>query len=521
MTLKGKVYIVGAGPGDSGLLTLKAAESITRAEVVVYDRLLGEGIIGMANPEAELIYVGKEPDCHAVTQDQINQILVQKALAGKTVARVKGGDPFLFGRGGEEAEKLAENGIEFEIVPGVTSAIAAPAYGGIPVTHRDCCSSLHIITGHQRADHREKNGPDYRQLGSLDGTLVFLMGAKNMAEITDNLIAGGKNPATPAAVIENGTTFKQRVITAKLAEIAQSAAQAGLGSPAVLVVGEVVNLREKLQWFPRGPLVGKKIIVTRARKQAGLLVQKITALGGEVVEIPAIAILPPSAEDIVFFDRELTRIHEYQWLLFTSVNGVAAFWRQMRELKMDLRALAGVKIGVIGETTAQELWKYGFKADFIPASYTTAALLDGLKKLVGKGEKVLLPRADIAPADLEQGLKAAGMICTAVTAYRTVPGGGSGAEVQRLWEQGPYDYITFTSSSTVRHFIALLPQQYLPQLAQSKIVCIGPVTAATAREAGLKVDAVAGVHTMEGLIVKLLELEGVKTDALPNASFES
>lgn len=511
MRSKGKVYLIGAGPGDPGLLTMKAADCIARATVVVYDRLLGEGIVGLAAPQSELIYVGKGPDCHAATQDQINDILVRQALEGKIVARVKGGDPFLFGRGGEEAEALVEKGIEFEIVPGVTSAIAVPAYAGIPVTHRDCCSSLHIITGHSRADGAGTDpgqSAAYRSLGGVAGTLVFLMGVKNMAEIAAALIAGGKNPATPAAVIENGTTFRQRVVSGDLAEIASIAAAAGVCSPAVLVVGEVVNLRHKLHWFPKGPLAGKRIVVTRAREQASLLVQKIGELGGEAFEFPTIAVLPPAASDLAVLDRELGRIGAYQWLIFTSVNGVDAFRRRMTELQIDLRALAGIKIAAVGAATAAQLWKYGFKADYTPAIYTTASLLDGLKTIAKPDDAVLIPRADIAPPDLEQGLSAAGIRCTTVTAYRTVVDPSSMAKMADFCEKGPFDYITFTSSSTVRHFTALLPQEYLPQLQASRIVCIGPVTAAAAREAGLTVAAVADTQTIDGLIGKILEMEG-------------
>lgn len=518
---KGKVYLIGAGPGDRKLLTVKAAECIAQAEVIIYDRLLGEGIIGLAGPEAELIDVGKEPDRHPVPQARINELLVQKARAGKMVARVKGGDPFLFGRGGEEAEFLAENGIRFEIIPGVTSAIAVPAYAGIPVTHRGYGSALHIITGHESNDDRKDGKFDYRKLGTLDGTLVFLMAVKNLIGITEELITGGKSAVTPAAVIENGTTFQQRVVTGRLDQIAQIAVGAGIKSPAVLVVGAVVNLREKLNWFSRGSLAGKRIVITRAREQAGLFAQKIAELGGEVLEIPMIAILPPAAADLLRCDRILARINEYTWLVFTSVNGVTAFWRRIRTLQIDLRTLAGIKIGAVGEATTRELWKYGLKADFTPENYTTASLLDGLTKLLGKADQVLLLRTDIAPKDLELGLTAHGITCTTLTVYRTGLDRSSEANLREAFAKGAPDYLTFASASAVRNLVTLLTKEALPRLGPSKIVCIGPVTAAAARQAGLKVAAVAGVHTINGLIAKILELEGNETNVASPAPIAS
>jgi uroporphyrinogen III methyltransferase/synthase len=513
MEIRGKVYIIGAGPGDDKLLTVKAAECIARADVIIYDRLLGEGIIGLARPEAELIYAGKEPDHHFATQEQINELLVRKAMAGKMVARVKGGDPFLFGRGGEEAEVLAENGICFEVVPGVTSAVAVPAYAGIPVTHRGFSSALHIITGHEKAGSPNEGNGGYQKLGGMDGTLVFLMGVKNMAGITESLMAGGQSSDTPVAVIENGTTSRQRVITGTLGNIARIAAGANITSPAVMVIGAVVSLREKLSWFPRGPLAGKRIVITRAREQSGLLKQKIAELGGEPLEIPVIVILPPVGEDLDTFDRILAGLNEFTWLTFTSANGVKAFWRRIQALKMDVRSLAGLNIAAIGAATAQELWKYGLKADFMPESYTTAALQNGLIKWAGPDDKILLLRADIAPDDLEQGLAVAGIACTSITAYRTVLDSSSEARLKEFLDNDPPDYITFTSSSTVHNFINVLKKEDWPRISGSKIVCIGPVTADTAYKAGLHVDAVADPHTIDGLVAKILELEGSEANA--------
>ncbi|MDP4183081.1 MAG: uroporphyrinogen-III C-methyltransferase, partial [Bacillota bacterium] len=323
----GKVYILGAGPGDDRLITLKAAECIGKADAIVYDRLVGSSVLGLAKNNAELINVGKMPDFHAIPQDEINEILVKKAEEGKIVARVKGGDPFVFGRGGEEAEFLHENGIEFEIIPGVTSAVAVPAYGGIPVTHRDHCSSLHIITGHERPG-KESSFINYEALSKLEGTIVFLMGVKNLQIICKNLIECGKESSTPAAVIEKGTTIDQRVVVGTLADIENKVHDAKIQSPAVTVIGSVVGLRERLNWFPKGKLAGKRIIVTRAREQASSLVSSIRDLGGETVEFPTIRIEEPS--NFSQFDKVLENIRDYNWIVFTSVNGVKGFFGRMR-----------------------------------------------------------------------------------------------------------------------------------------------------------------------------------------------
>jgi uroporphyrinogen III methyltransferase / synthase len=503
MVVKGKVYIMGVGPGDYKLLTLKAAEYIAKADVIVYDRLVSRKIISLAKPTAEFIYVGKMPDNHAVPQEGINEILVKKALEGKTVARVKGGDPFVFGRGGEEAEVLYDNGIEFEIIPGVTSAISVPAYAGIPVTHRDCCSSLHIITGHEKPG-KEESFIDFEVLAKLEGTLVFLMGIKNLSEICSNLIKFGKNKSTPAAVVQKGTTVAQRTVTGTLEDIAQKVKEAGIKSPAVTVIGGVVDLREKLEWFTKGKLFGKRVIVTRAREQASILVEAIEKLGGEAIEFPTIKIEAP--QSYVQFDRTLDRLKDFKWLAFTSTNGVKAFFNRMRERKIDIRFLYGIKLCAVGEATAKELELLGLGIDYMPEAYTTSELLKGLVELVKPGEKVLLARADIASEELSEGLRKNNIAFEDLEVYRTTIEANDKQEILELLEEKEVDFITFTSSSTAKNFISIIGKENLDKLSGTKLVCIGPVTMETAKELGLKVSAMADVYTIEGLVDKLVEI---------------
>jgi len=503
--MPGKVYITGVGPGDYKLVTLKAIECISKADAIVYDRLVSDRILGFARNDAELIYVGKMPGHHAVPQHKINDILVEKAVMGKTVARVKGGDPFVFGRGGEEAEALRENGIEFEIIPGVTSAVAVPAYAGIPVTHRDFCSSFHIITGHERPD-KENSLVNYKELAGLSGTLVFLMGVKSLPEICRSLIKHGKDRRTPAAVIEKGTTSEQRKITGTLEDIALKVHEAGVKSPAITVIGDVVSVNDKLDWFPRGKLAGRKVIVTRSREQASKLVDKIEELGGMAIEFPTIKIENP--EDFAHFDYILERLPEYEWLVFTSENGVKAFFDRMRTKRIDIRTLAGVKLAAIGEATMEALKKYGLYVDYVPEKYTSNELLKGFPPPRGVGSKILLARGNLADKAILEGLGAKGYETEDLTVYRTVAGDGRKEYILEMIEEGGIDFITFTSSSTVRNFVSILGPENIDKIAGIKVVCIGPVTANTAEECGITVAAVADVYTIEGLVEKLVTEAG-------------
>jgi uroporphyrinogen III methyltransferase/synthase len=512
MEQSGKVYLIGAGPGDWKLLTLKAVECLQAAEVVVYDRLVGGGVLNFVNPRAELIDVGKKPDCHPVRQEAINQILIEQARAGKTVARLKGGDPFLFGRGGEEAAALAARGIAFEIVPGISSALAVPAYAGIPVTHRDYCASVHIITGHERPDH-QGNRVDFAQLAALDGTLVFLMGVQNLATIARNLLNHGKDPATPAAVIERGATTGQRAVTGSLAEIADRAETAHIRAPAVVVVGKVVDLREQLDWFkPGGPLQGKKLLVTRARDQAADLVRQIEALGGTALEFPVIQIVPPDETALFRFDQVLRQIQDFTWLVFTSVPGVQAFWSRLQHHRIDIRNLAGLKIAAIGAVTQGKLAEIGLQVDFLPDCYHSEELLTGLLQITGPSDRVLLVRGDLASDVLPSGLQKAGISLTEVIAYRTQREQQLPGELGQALEAGAIDYLLFTSPSTVRHCFALLHWD-APRAMKAKIACIGPVTADAVTQSGWPVTLVATVHTTEGLLQQILKYEEETHDA--------
>lgn len=504
MIEKGKVYITGVGPGDYRLLTLKALDCIRKADVVVYDRLINDKILSFAGAAAELIYVGKRPDYHAVPQAEINRILATKALEGKIVTRVKGGDPFLFGRGGEEAEYLYEQGIEFEIVPGVTSAIAVPAYAGIPVTHRDYCSSLHIITGHERPG-KAGNRIDYETLAKIEGTLVFLMGLENLADICTNLIKNGKKATTPVAVIENGATNRQKVVTGVLENIVERVKTAELKPPAVTVIGEVVKLRDKLSRFPQGKLAGKRVMVTRAREQASFLREKLEELGAEVIEFPSIRIA--ELIDHTQFDKALKNLADYDWLIFTSVNGVQAFFKRLKLQKIDIRALYSKKLCAVGAATGQELNELGLQVDYIPGQYTTIELLKGLLGRVKPGEKLLLARADIANPELASGLEAQGITVNDLVVYRTLPEVVAEGEMNRLLDGPKLDFITFTSSATVRNFMTMVGATEREKVWSAKIVCIGPVTAATAKELGLNVAAVADVYTIDGLVDSLVQLK--------------
>lgn len=500
--MNGKIYMVGAGPGDPKLITIKGLECIKQADIVIYDRLAGDGLLKYAPKGAELIYAGKDSNHHTLSQDRINQLLVEKALEEKIVVRLKGGDPFLFGRGGEEAEFLFENNIEFEIVPGVTSAVAVPTYAGIPVTHRDYCSSVHIVTGHQR--EADLSHLDYSTLSGLEGTLVFLMGVKNIGQISCNLISFGKDPDTPVAVIENGTTANQRVVTGKLKDIAGMVLKIGINPPAVIVIGKVVQLQEKLAWFKRGVLAGKRIVVTRPEEQALSFIERLKKLGADVLAFPTIKIQEP--DDFKPLDQALDRLDSFQWIVFTSTNGVKIFFNRMKERNIDIRQLAGIKLCAIGEMTAKELSERGLNVDFIPMVFTTEFLLQGLLQIVRPGERVLLARADIANSKLPEGLKSNKIEYDDVAVYKTAANSLEKTEIIKMMEEDQIDFITFTSPSTVKGFISIVGSENIKKDPKTKAVCIGPVTAQTAEEAGFKVADHPENYTVDGLIEKLIEL---------------
>ncbi|KAF1084716.1 Uroporphyrinogen-III C-methyltransferase [Sporotomaculum syntrophicum] len=499
---KGTVYLIGAGPGDPGLLTVKGLECLKKADVIVYDRLAGRRLLKQRRPDSECIYVGKLPDRHTLKQGEINRLLVDKARQGLTVARLKGGDPFVFGRGGEEAEALARHGIPFEIVPGVTSAIAVPAYAGIPVTHRDFTSTLAIITGNEDPG-KETSSIQWSKIATGVGTLIFLMGMSNLPNITQKLIEHGRAPETPAALIHWGTRPEQKTLVGRLNNIARLASEQNFKNPAIIIVGEVVQLRDKLSWFENKPLFGKRVLITRSREQASSLAGVIEGLGGEPVEFPTIAIVPP--EDNSPLEQAIARLSSYNWLIFTSVNGVSHFFDTLRRLNKDIRVLAGLKICAIGPQTGQALQKMALQVTYIPTEFRAEAIVEGLQEQLTTGDRVLLPRADIARKILPEALISLGARVDEVTAYRTVLGTGDAAAIRDSMAKGAIDLITFTSSSTVRNFVSLLDTANPAQLVGSaKVASIGPITSATARALGVPVHIEAQEYTINGLVQAIL-----------------
>jgi uroporphyrinogen III methyltransferase/synthase len=502
---KGKVFLVGAGPGDPGLLTLKAKECLEKADLVVFDSLANTALLDYAPSQAERIDVGKKAGCHTLSQEKINQLLVAKARQGMKVVRLKGGDPFIFGRGGEEALELFNAGIPFEIVPGVTSAIAVPAYAGIPLTHRDYTSSVTFITGHEDP-LKEDSRLDWNRLANAVGTLVILMGVGNLPEIAQQLIKAGRAPSTPAAVIFKGTLPDQKTLTGTLEDITAKAEKAGLKPPAVILVGEVVALREKLNWFETKPLFGKRILVTRTREQAGLFSALLNALGAHCIEFPTIEIQPPLSWEKL--DQAVRSLASYDWILFTSVNGVKYFFERLYALGKDVRDLRDIKIGAIGPQTSQAIRDCGIRPDFMPAEYKAEAMVAAFKKLAIQGQRVLIPRAAQARDILPQELARIVGRVEVVEAYQTVKPVLQKEEIVSMLQKGAIDLITFTSSSTVRNFMEILaPEEEVLKRwqIQGVVACIGPITAQTAREYGLEVQIQPPDYTIEALTEAILE----------------
>lgn len=501
----GMVYLVGGGPGDPGLITVKGLECIKKADVLVYDRLSSPRLLSNAKPGAELIFAGKSPVRHTLKQEEINEVLVIKAREGKTVVRLKGGDPFVFGRGGEEAEYLLSNGISFEVVPGITSGIAVPAYAGIPVTHRDFNSTLAFVTGNEDPA-KDNTSIEWDKIVGC-GTIVFYMGMSNLPRISEQLIAHGRSTDTPVAIIRWGTRPEQQAVTGTLADIAERAREAKMGHPAIIVVGGVVSLRDRLQWFEKKPLFGKRILITRARTQASVLAEKIEFLGGEPWEFPTIEIVEP--DDFSPMDNAISEIESYDWLVLTSVNGVQSFMSRMKHLRKDIRNLNNIKIVAIGPKTRDEIEKYGIFCEFMPEEFVAEAIIEVFKQHDLKDKKVLLPRADIARKILPETLKSIGAEINEVTAYKTIEGAGDTEELVKLLEEKKIHVFTFTSSSTVKNFISKLGNRNVQELLKDTIIaCIGPITSATAKNLGLKVDVEAEEYTIDGLLKSILEFYG-------------
>ncbi|WP_134684805.1 uroporphyrinogen-III C-methyltransferase [Brevibacillus migulae] len=504
---KGKVFLVGAGPGDPKLITVRGMETIKQADCIVYDRLASPRLLAHARPDVELIYCGKLPDRHTLTQEEINQVLVDKALEGKVVTRLKGGDPSIFGRVGEEAEELAKHDIPFEIVPGITSGIAAPAYAGIPVTHRDYNSSLAIVTGHERPDKTESS-INWEKLATAVETIVFYMGVGNLPFIREQLIKYGRSPQTPVALVRWGTTVDQETLVGTLENIVEKREEAGLTNPAIIIVGEVVKLRDKLQWFEKKPLFGKRVLVTRARSQASELSEKIAELGGEAYEFPLVKMIPPT--DPRPLDEAISQLGSFDWVIFTSPNGVGFFFKRLRELGADIRHMRA-KLAAVGPKTAEALQEKGLTVTVLPGEFRAEGLLNSLEGQLKPGEKVLLPRADIAREVLPRELKERGLEVTEVDTYETVIDAENAAETIELFKEKAISIVTFTSSSTVKNFVQALAQENLQELLDGvQIACIGPVTADTAKELGLAVDIVAKDFSIQGLLDALLTNGGGK-----------
>jgi uroporphyrinogen III methyltransferase/synthase len=488
----GKVYLVGAGPGDLGLMTQKGLRCLEQADVVIYDRLLDERLLKVVPPKAERLYVGKAAGEHTSSQAEINRLLVEKARKGKTVVRLKGGDPYVLGRGGEEAEALADNNIPFEVVPGVTSPVAVPAYAGIPVTHRRLSSSFAVITGHEA---QGKSSINWEKLATAVDTLIFLMGVKNLPEIVARLIEHGRSPETPVAVIREGTQPSQKTVVGSLKDIVTRVKEHRLTPPAVIVVGEVVRLRKKLRWFDNRPLFGKRVLVTRAHHQAGALSQLLIERGAQPVELPAIGIHKIAAREL---DDAIANLLSYHWLIFTSVNGVEVFFQRLYDLNLDARALSSLKVGAIGPATAKALEQKGINADYVPEVYSSEGLIAGLKSQAVRGKRFLLPRADIADKNLANGLTELGAEVHEIAAYRALSQPEAMAQARERILSGQIDVITFTSSSAVYSLVAAFQGDL--EINDTKVACIGPKTADTAAKAGLKVDIVAEEHTIPALV---------------------
>ncbi|MGN6557928.1 MAG: uroporphyrinogen-III C-methyltransferase [Solirubrobacterales bacterium] len=491
----GTVYLVGAGPGDPGLMTARSLELIADADAIFYDRLIPPGALGGAREDAELVYVGKQPGVPSVPQEEIGERLVEAARAGKSVVRLKGGDPFVFGRGGEEGEALREAGIEFEVVPGVTAGVAATAYAGIPVTHRDDASAVAFVTGHEDPE-KEESALDWAALARFPGTLVFYMGVKRLGENAAALIEAGRDPDEPAAAIERGTWPGQRTVSATLGTIAEAVAREEVKAPALIVVGQVADRREQLAWLERRPLHGRRVVVTRARTQASGLARALRDLGAEVVELPAIRV--ESRIDSPEVRQAVEQLGDYSLVCLTSPNGVRLLFEAMQEAGRDARALVAATVAAIGPGTARALAERGIAADVVPERFVAEALVEALADVEVEGKRVLVARATEARDVLPDALRERGAEVDVVALYETVREEPDESEIEAAQSA---DYVTFTSSSTVTNLVEALGDRF-PRNA--RIVSIGPVTTEAARTAGLQVDVEAERHDIDGLLGALL-----------------
>ncbi|MCI6004527.1 MAG: uroporphyrinogen-III C-methyltransferase [Blautia sp.] len=494
----GKVWLVGAGPGDIGLFTLKGMEVLNQAEVVVYDSLVGQGVLSKVPASVKLINVGKRANHHTMPQEEINKVLLEEALKGYRVVRLKGGDPFLFGRGGEELELLKENGIPYEVVPGVTSPLSVPAYNGIPVTHRDFCSSLHIITGHKRAG--EDYDIDFEALVRTKGTLVFLMGVSALEDIMNGLLGCGMDPDMPAAILQKGTTADQKRIVATVSTLKAEVERQGIETPAIIVVGKVCTLADKFAWYEELPLAGWKVLVTRPKNMISKTAAALREKGAEVLELPAIR--TEALEDNTLIREALDRIGDYQWLVFTSPTGVDVFFREMQDYGKDIRALGMIKAAAIGEGTRKKLAERGILADLMPEVYDGDSLGEALAAVLEGTEKVLIPRAEKGNENLVKLIEKTGAQADDIPTYHTIYESSALIDEKKELESGSIDCVVFTSASTVRGFVeGTKCEDYSGILA----ACIGKQTKAAADAYGMKTYMAekATIDSLISLVVRM------------------
>ncbi|MDD2365822.1 MAG: uroporphyrinogen-III C-methyltransferase [Desulfuromonadaceae bacterium] len=495
---KGIVYLVGAGPGDPALITLRGAECLQMAEVVVYDYLANEQLLSHAPATAERIYAGKIGGRHNQGQEEINSLLVEKATEGKIVVRLKGGDPFVFGRGGEECEALYDAGISFEVIPGVTAAVGASAYSGIPLTHRDITASVAFVTGHEDKEKGESN-IDWDRLSLGGGTVVFYMGVTTLRQNMQRIIEHGRAPETPVALVRWATTPCQQVLVGTLSDIADRAEECAFKPPAITIVGEVVSLRDKLQWLDKRTLCGRKIIVTRAADQAGEFSSKLAARGAMVLECPTISLVDP--ENWQLLDMAIRDLSGYDWIIFTSVNAIRYFFKRLDALGFDARAFGNCRICTVGSKTASEMHSFAIKPDLIPSNYTAEGVVEEFSRLDMHNSRVLFPRADKARDIIERELKKMGAYIDSPVTYRNIFPERLPPETLFALEKRSVDCITFTSSSTVKNLAAMLGEELLLDMLKGVVVAsIGPITSKTCRDLGLKVDIEPDVYTTEALI---------------------
>jgi uroporphyrinogen III methyltransferase/synthase len=498
----GTVYLVGAGPGDPRLITLRGAECLRAADVVVYDSLANARLLDFAPPHAEAVPVGKRHGERCMSQEAINELLVNQARAGKTVVRLKGGDPFVFGRGGEEAAALRAAGVPYEIVPGVTAGVAVPAYAGIPVTHREFASAVAFITGHEDPDKPEST-LDWPGLAAFPGTLIFYMGVSRLANLSESLIRHGRPATTPAAVIEWGTSPAQRTVTGTLNDIAGRVQTAGLCAPAVIVIGQVASLAQSLRWFEDRPLFGQRVVITRPAHQSASMIDRLVSLGAEVMELPAVRIEPPVDWGPV--DQAIDRLADYGWLVFTSANGVSFFMNRVAELGRDARAIGQARIAAIGDATARELERFHLRADLVPDEANSESLVEAFRRQ-GPGQRLLLLRADRGREALPDGLRAAGIPYDEVTVYRHVDETNWDAAVVERIAHGDVDWITLTSPRIVRSLMAHVPESAKAQLGKRiKLASISALTSAAAKECGLAIAAEARTASADALVDAILK----------------